>query len=256
MMAGEAVDIKAIERRWRTFDLYLANASATQQRRARRLLSGEARRIAGGFERAGTDAALQQVYLNQWRSYVVQLWMTVVKSAGELAEEVLGGKPSETFDRAARGWIDRNGQVRSSGLARTSRQNALQAIAKARSQVQTQTGIAELVRRELLDIAEWRSATIAETEVHAAVYLGSFAAALASHQPLTKIWTAPRHPTRTCDQHLELHGKRVALRDYFVIGEDRLMYPGDCELGAAPEQTINCRCSMDYERLPREQVGV
>jgi hypothetical protein len=256
MMAGEAVDSKATDRRWRTFDVFLESESAAQAGMAQRLLKDEAHRIAGAYGRAGRNTALQQVRELPWHNYIMQLWSTAVKIAGELTEEVLASKRSDIFYRAARQWLDRNGRARAAGLARTSRQNALKAIAAATEASASLDTVQDAVRQELEKIAVWRSETIARTEVHSAAYYGAFMAALASHQPLHKIWTAPRHPTRTCDQHLELHGVRAEMRHYFVIGEDRLMYPGDTELGAAPEQTINCRCSMDLIQLQHEQIEV
>lgn len=58
-----------------------------------------------------------------------------------------------------------------------------------------------------------------------------------------KRWVATGD-ARTRDEHLSADGQEVPNDEPFEIGGEQLMFPGDESLGASPENTINCRCTM------------
>ncbi len=51
---------------------------------------------------------------------------------------------------------------------------------------------------------------------------------------------------KTRDTHLEVNGTVVPIDEPFIVGGYEMMYPGSEELGAGPEEIINCRCSVEY----------
>lgn len=103
---------------------------------------------------------------------------------------------------------------------------------------------------DILDVSgseRWvnRARTIARTEVHRSANVGVQAAGMAVSRlesvRLNKKWTALHNPT-TRTAHLDADGQEVGLNQYFKVGKDRLLFPGD---PTAPAETvINCRCSM------------
>lgn len=47
---------------------------------------------------------------------------------------------------------------------------------------------------------------------------------------------------RTRPEHKKVDGVEIPLDEYFVVGGEKMLYPGDPN--ASPENTINCRCTM------------
>jgi hypothetical protein len=59
--------------------------------------------------------------------------------------------------------------------------------------------------------------------------------------PLQKIWLATKGP-RTRPAHAAADGQRVPMNEFFIVGGQPLMFPGD-KTGSA-SNTINCRCTI------------
>lgn len=95
--------------------------------------------------------------------------------------------------------------------------------------------------------SQYRSETIARTEVHAAVNAGKLAgdSGLGRYGPVEKIWLSAGFDSRTRETHLAADGQYVPIDEAFVVGGSSLMFPGDPS-GPARE-VINCRCT--YLRL-------
>lgn len=98
--------------------------------------------------------------------------------------------------------------------------------------------------RNVTGLPDWRAATIARTEVHAALEAGSYDQALLVDPDARKIWLAT-NDSRTRETHRAADGQNVAIGDPFRVGGSTLRFPGD-PLGAADE-TVNCRCSVMYD---------
>ena len=50
---------------------------------------------------------------------------------------------------------------------------------------------------------------------------------------------------RVREDHLAMNGVEVPQDEPFVLPDgSKVMFPGDISMGAPPEQTINCRCTM------------
>jgi hypothetical protein len=96
-----------------------------------------------------------------------------------------------------------------------------------------------------------RATDIARTETLAALHAGQFEAmqqlidsGKVTADQVTVKWSATMD-SRTRDAHVHLNGETVKFGQTFVSSTGSLMrYPQDQELGAGPEDVINCRCSM------------
>lgn len=61
-----------------------------------------------------------------------------------------------------------------------------------------------------------------------------------------KIWI-PRIDGRERPEHgAMLNKKPILKKEPFIVGGERLMYPGDSSLGASTSMVVNCRCSSHY----------
>lgn len=60
-----------------------------------------------------------------------------------------------------------------------------------------------------------------------------------------KRWSATGDE-RTRDEHLAADGQEVPNDEPFIVGGEKMMYPGDISLGASGWNIINCRCSSNY----------
>ena len=85
-----------------------------------------------------------------------------------------------------------------------------------------------------------RAQTIARTETHRAANATGIETAKATGLEMKKVWVASGGG-RTRDTHRDAdsdYSEGIALDDVFVVGGDRLRYPGDPS--GSPEETINC----------------
>lgn len=110
-------------------------------------------------------------------------------------------------------------------------------------------GIDKLMGRvqSVFDVSDNRAETIARTEVIGAANGASHDMASAigdTGMVLEKTWISTADP-RTRETHVEADGQTVALSDLFTVGDVELAYPGD-ENVDAPEETVNCRCTLTY----------
>jgi HK97 family phage portal protein len=107
----------------------------------------------------------------------------------------------------------------------------------------------------LLQIIPDRSLTIAATETHSAAEHGTAMggqAAAGTGLVLRKVWlsTSDNH---TRPDHVEADGQEVDLDEPFVVGGEKLAYPGDPS-GSA-RNVINCRCTHYFQRVLQEDVN-
>ena len=59
---------------------------------------------------------------------------------------------------------------------------------------------------------------------------------------LAKVWIATKD-SRTRREHLRANGQEVDNDEPFIVGGEKLMYPGDSSMGASGWNIYNCRCS-------------
>jgi HK97 family phage portal protein len=98
-----------------------------------------------------------------------------------------------------------------------------------------------------------RSTVIARTEVIAASNFGSHEAAKQSGLVLQKVWLATGDH-RTRPDHAEADGQQVGMEEPFDVGGEQLLYPGDTSLGASAKETVQCRCTQYYARVPASDL--
>ena len=92
----------------------------------------------------------------------------------------------------------------------------------------------------------WRAERIVRTEVHGAWNTTSLDEARRSNLLLLKEWGAlPDKRTRT--SHVAADGQVQEMDKPFQVGDALLMTPGDPTVDA-PEEIINCRCTVLYQR--------
>lgn len=243
---------------YRAFDSFMVQAGRGATRSAHVRLVAEAHKAANAYAAgAGEAGALGQVQDSVWSAYLGLVWIETVTKAGQVTAEQLGGKvDAGVFDRAARLYLDRNARNRGAGIAETSRAAVAASIGRGLMAAEMPADVARRIVAEAEAAAIWRSATIGLTESHAAGNFGALAGAIQTLRGWLKVWTAPRAPGITCDQHKSTQGQRRPLRDTFAVVNDyepdepaeAMNYPGDGEHGARASNVINCRCAMEFER--------
>lgn len=108
-------------------------------------------------------------------------------------------------------------------------------------------------------LMRWRGEMIARTETMEAVHAGQ-AQAMAQQVDngtldgwrVVKIWMTT-DDKRTRHDHWLMDGKEVGEKDFFVLPDGSLMqYPGDSSHGARAGQVINCRCTVAYKMVKKD----
>tara|TARA_R100000479_G_C6386990_1_gene203396 strand:- start:979 stop:1752 length:774 start_codon:yes stop_codon:yes gene_type:complete len=100
------------------------------------------------------------------------------------------------------------------------------------------------LRNTIIGMGAYRANLIARTEVHrTASFANEISAESMNIAGTQKEWVAVQD-ARTRVTHAIASGQRVGLQEQFVVGGERLKYPGDP--AGSPENTINCRCVSIY----------
>lgn len=63
---------------------------------------------------------------------------------------------------------------------------------------------------------------------------------------VNKTWVS-QGDSRVRETHLEADGQTVPSNEPFIVGDSRLMVPGDTSLGASLDEIMNCRCAAQYD---------
>lgn len=125
----------------------------------------------------------------------------------------------------------------------TTRQGIVDQVARGQAGGLGAEAIARSIAKAVPSIAITRGAVIARTETHGAANAGADAAARATGLKLRKEWVATSGG-RTRDAHRDANGSIVDMDEPFIVGGERLRYPGDPAGSAA--NTINCRCAVSH----------
>jgi uncharacterized protein with gpF-like domain len=145
-------------------------------------------------------------------------------------------------------WINRNAGVKITQIEGTTldliRKQLSDGMEAGESVPQISARIEQLYDRNV----STRSTLIARTEVIGASNAASYMGAKSTGLRLNKQWLATRD-SRTRETHSEADGQEVGMDEPFVIGGERLMWPGDTSLGASGKETVNCRCTITYSRV-------
>jgi len=84
---------------------------------------------------------------------------------------------------------------------------------------------------------------IARTEAHTALERGAWEAANSLGVRITKEWVS-REDSLVRFAHAAAHGQTREIDQDFVVGGERMMYPGDPK--ASARNRANCRCTVNY----------
>lgn len=145
------------------------------------------------------------------------------------------------FASMANRWINQEPiRRRITNVTDTTREQIVTQVSRGQEDGLGQAAIAKGIRSKLPSISRWRSNTIARTETHGAANFSMQETAKLTGLELRKEWVAASGE-RTRDDHRRADGQVVAMDEPFIVGGERLMYPGDAS-GSA-EQVINCRCA-------------
>lgn len=111
--------------------------------------------------------------------------------------------------------------------------------------------VAQLIRSKCDDLAGYQAEMLARTDLIGTANGGSIIAAKTVYPEgtLTKSWlnaTDSRviNDGRIRPTHLEANAQQVGLDDHFVVGDDKLLFPGDPD--GSDAEVINCRCTLIY----------
>ena len=242
-----AADRKAA-RIWQSFDQLVLSYATRYAGVAERLLKADGLRAAEGFAEGGAVAMVGAIHTGPWLEFLTRLWITVTQAGGEFTVEDL--KPPEpvpeaVFHRAARAWLEDNGAVHAQGIVDTTQETANRAVLVGVERNETRQGIAAMISASVRESAPGRAQNIARTETHSAANLGSLEAAEEINPTAYKIWIATPD-NRTRDQHRAAHNQKVKITEPFIVGGERLMYPGHWSLGGSGWNIYGCRCAMRY----------
>ena len=111
-------------------------------------------------------------------------------------------------------------------------------------QVVTNIAVAAAGSRILARKQKSREGTIIITETQTSAEGGKVIGATAQGQEI-KVWQTVRDG-RVRPAHVAANGQRSSISDVFVVGGERLLYPGDRSLGASVGNVAYCRCAAIY----------
>ena len=149
---------------------------------------------------------------------------------------------ADFFRSVATGWINQEAERRRiTSVTETVRAQIVRQVAAGQAEGLGTDAIARLIRNRIPANAVTDAAKIARTETHGAANYAMHQTAKQTGLTLLKEWVAS-DDKRTRTEHLNVDPKPIPMDEPFIVGGERLMYPGDSS--GAPWNTINCRCAV------------
>lgn len=193
------------------------------------------------------------------KSALSQPWTHSMESGRDHAYDMLGNKKSVKADsgkvdpsftvtnEAFRTWVETNGLLKAEGINETTNNALRKKLAQAISDGISEGKPYPQIKNDLLDIAEGvyedfdtrRAALIGRNESMQSVNWGTHST-LKAEGIEKREWMSVQDD-RTREDHADADGQVVGIDEPFMVGGERLAYPGDPS-GSA-ENTIQCRCS-------------
>ncbi len=176
-------------------------------------------------------------------AYEASILLGIELAEDQLAKAIKRVISDSLVDQLIAEWVEVRSFARAKSIASTSRAAAQAALDQSIAAGLGEAETARAIRGAVDSLSRSRSLTIARTETHSAMMNASVAGAndLGAEN---KIWV-PIEDDRTRITHMEADGQSVPLKGLFLIGSAQLAFPGDPSAGA-PEETINCRCALQY----------
>ena len=148
------------------------------------------------------------------------------------------------FDRKLNLYIEENIGTLVTDINETTRKRIVDAINTGYNNGLSDAETGTLLRNTIIGFGVARANLIARTETHrTASWANETTAENMNIAGTKKEWIAIQD-ARTRVTHSIASGQQIPLDQKFVVGGDRLKYPGDPS--GSPGETINCRCSVIY----------
>ena len=215
-------------------------------RDSKRFLKAQAKKIADAYKaegHAGAETIINNT-ANEWVKILTASYTVTIRDFAAYVAEYLPVTRS-TFGDLVQGFIARQSVYKAKLLSKTTKEDLTRIISRGSSDGLGSEAIANNIRKELAGaIADSRARMIARTETHMAASYAMETQASTAPIGLTKTWVAVEDE-RTRPTHSDADGQTVAREEYFSVGDDQLLYPGDPD--GSPEEIINCRCTVIYE---------
>lgn len=96
------------------------------------------------------------------------------------------------------------------------------------------------------DFYAWQALRIARTETTIAMNEAQALSMISSGAEQNKIWIT-RMDGRERLSHELAHKQKVTESGLFLVGQSKMLYPGDRSHGAPAKEIVNCRCRVKYE---------
>lgn len=100
---------------------------------------------------------------------------------------------------------------------------------------------------------KWQALRIARTETTFAMNSAKQISGEVSGLTMEKVWVTAVDG-RERESHRQASGKSVLQKDFFIVGGEKMAFPGDRMNGASAGNLINCRCTFGY-RAKRDAEG-
>lgn len=199
------------------------------------------------------QAQVQRILFNRLRQAAHDFGKALIKNVEQAEKSVyfsLEHKGAiDIFEESVLDWIRVHAVKRATQIAETLRGRVRKVLQETFADGQGEAATAKKLREEIGGKVSLASAArIARTEAHTAASLGSDEAARSTGIEMIKEWGATED-ARTRPSHAQADGQQVEMDEAFIVGDARLMYPGDPD-GPAGE-VINCRCVVLY----RPRIG-
>lgn len=146
-------------------------------------------------------------------------------------------------------WVRANVGELITEISMTTMSNIRDIVENGVSEGLSEKDIAKQIKAVAPNKSASRAQTIARTETHRAANATGLETAKQVGVEMMKVWV-PSGGGRTRDSHRRAgddYSDGIPIDDVFIVGGERLRYPGDPS-GSA-EETINCRCALLYEMV-------
>lgn len=155
--------------------------------------------------------------------------------------------PATQYRLMMEAWVAKYGAQKLTEITGTTLENAKEIVARAvrdaiedgLNEAETGSLIRSYIDKESTSISTFRSRMIARTETHGASQASSYNAAKSSGIDVKKQWSSTMSD-RTRLDHLAANGQEREMDEFYDIGGEPMMYPGD--VGGSAANVINCRC--------------
>jgi SPP1 gp7 family putative phage head morphogenesis protein len=224
----------------------LARKEVRLARDAKRFLKSLANKMSDAYKiegHAGAETIINQ-NADNWVKILIANYAVTIRDFANYIADVLPGGSKANFQDLVQGFISRQAINKARMLSETTKQDLTRIIINGQQDGLGSEAIANNIRKQMGGvIADNRARMIARTETHMAAGFASQAQAADMPLTLRKTWVAVEDE-RTRPTHSQADGQTVSMDEYFDVGDDQLLFPGDPN-GSA-EEVINCRCTVIY----------